>query len=308
MKQISWLVVFTLALVGMNSANADSADAILRCDPAVIIWKIDGKSDAHGGTFASGFKDCAVPLSAGKHTFEVCYDASSTSMNATIELRCDKPRDFTFDFSAGRTYRLKVAMGQPWNAWVVDVTEAEAGYSYEKPVSKPKPANKADRKTTLVLQVSPANAIPRVFSGKLLGPWFVPSMFETKGDNTGIAKAAPDGFVVVTADSGDNLTVTNVRILEGSVFMPKIYVGCDDYQSRVFDDVAGGKVLYLGHMHFEGDDGEQRVSWSDDIDAARKYVDAHFPKLAGKLESTRFTSRKLPQVCGGFPRVLTNAP
>ena len=133
-------------------------------------------------------------------------------------------------------------------------------------------------------------------------------MREVKGENTGIAKAAPDGFVVVNAEAGDNLTITNVRILEGSVFMPKIYLACGDYQSRVFEDLAGGKVLYLGHMQLAGDDYQQKISWSDDIDAARKYVDAHFPKLAGKLESAPHTARQIPRACIEFPRVLTNTP
>lgn len=60
------------------------------------------------------------------------------------------------------------------------------------------------------------------------------------------------GNNLANADSA-GLTVTNVRILGGSVFMAKIYL-------------AGGK-----------------------------------------LEPTPYTSRRLPQVCIEYPRLLTNA-
>jgi hypothetical protein len=307
MKHLSWLALSVLALALTNLAHADSTGAILRCDPAAIIYKIDGKSDGNGGHTGARFKDCSIPLSAGKHTAEVCYDLSSTSMNTMTLALCDKSRDIEFETVAGHTYRLRFEVGQPWKAWIDDVTEAEAGYSYAERPKKPKPDNKADRKTTVILQVTPANSIPHLFRGELLGPWFVPHG-EAKGENTGIAKAAPDGFVVATVDAGENLTVTNVRILEGSVFNPNIFYACDNYESRVFEDLAGGKVLYLGHLQLEEKGSIVRVSWSDDIDVARKYVDAHFPKLAGKLESTPHTARRLPEPCIKYPQILVNAP
>jgi hypothetical protein len=229
-------------------------------------------------------------------------------MNTTTTARCDKDQQVSFDAAASRIYRLRVRMGDNWRAWVDDVTDAEAVFWATERPRKPKPANKADRKSTLILEVSPDHAIPRFYRGTILGPWFVPAQFELKAKNTGIAKAAPDGFVVVEADAGDSLTITHIRLLVGSVFMPKQYFACDQYQSRVFEDIAGGKVLYLGHLKLDGNAYEQKTTWADDIDAARQYVDAHFPKLAGKLEPTPFTTRPLPERCALYPGVLANAP
>jgi hypothetical protein len=311
MKRKTIPTLFTGALMlGVSPAmHAQAVDAAtLRCDPYTIIWQIDGKRAGHGNSSGWSFKDCDIPLAAGTHMLQVCYDASSQSMNTVTELRCDQPKDISFDAAAGRSYRLKATMGPGWKAWVEDVTEAEAGYSYVPRPKKPPPANKAERKSTLILRVSPQHVIPRFHRGRLLGPWIVPSRTELKGENTGIAKAAPDGFVVVEADAGDDITITHVRLLEGSVFMPKHFFGCDDYQARVFEDITGGKVLYLGHMTLDGTDSAQKVTWTEDFDAARAYVDTHFPGLAGRLEKTSFTTRRLPVGCALYPGVLLNAP
>jgi hypothetical protein len=298
-----------LSQAGAPPARSQASDAaVLRCDPYVIIYRIDGSPDGHGGTGGSSFKDCSIPLGPGTHTLEVCYDASSQSMTTQTLARCDKPKDISFETAAARTYRLRTSMGSNWRAWVDDVTDAEAGYWHVDRPRKPRPANKAERKSTLILQISPQHVIPRFHRGRFLGPWFVPARAELKGENTGIAKAAPDGFVVVEADAGDSLTITNVRLLEGSVFMPKQYFACGDYQPRVFEDIPGGKVLYLGHLELDGNANEQRTSWADDIETARQYVDAHFPKLAGKLEPTPFTTRRLPELCALYPAVLKHAP
>jgi hypothetical protein len=307
MKTRAWSTLSILLVAALHPANAESQDAILRCDPYALIYEIDGKPDTQGGTGGAWFKDCAIPLSPGHHTLEVCYDASSRSMTTVTEARCDQPREISFDAAAGRTYRLRLRMGMGWNARVDDVTEAEAGLTYVQRPDKPRPANKAERTSTLVLQVSPAIAIPRFYQGKLLGPWFVPSKLEHKAENTGIAKAAPDGFVIVEVDAGDDLAITSLRLLVGSVFVPTQYFGCDGYQARVWHDIAGGKVLYLGHLTLAGSDADQQVSWSDDIDAARQYVDAHFPRLAGKLEPAPSTTRRLPESCALYPRSLSNA-
>jgi hypothetical protein len=289
--------------------SQESTDAaMLRCDPHVLIYKIDGKSDTHGSSSGSSFKDCAIALSAGSHTLEVCYDASSQSMTTQTIAVCDKPKEIAFEAAAARAYRLKVRMGGNWSARVVDVTEEEAGYSYAERPRPSRPASKAERTSTLILQVSPQYGIPRFYRGKFLGPWFVPSRLEHKAENTGVAKAAPDGFVVVEADAGDNLTITSVRLLVGSVFMPKQYFACDDYQSRIFENIAGGKVLYLGHLRLAGGEYEQKVSWTDDIDDARQYVESHLPKLSGKLEPAAFTTRRIPDRCALYPRALTNSP
>lgn len=59
---LSFLLLATLFAVPVAASAAQGENAILRCDPAVVIEKIDGADSAvtvgHGPTF----HDCAVTL------------------------------------------------------------------------------------------------------------------------------------------------------------------------------------------------------------------------------------------------------
>ena len=139
-KDLRTLFAGALVLIGaapvMQAQVGDAAT--LRCDPYTIIWQIDGKRAGHGNSSGWSFKDCDIPLSAGTHTLQACYDASSQSMTTLTDLRCDQPKDIRFEAAAGRSYRLKATMGPGWKAWVEDVTEAEAGYSFAPRPKKPR--------------------------------------------------------------------------------------------------------------------------------------------------------------------------
>ena len=89
-------LMFSLAAAPRAHSQADDG-AVLRCDPHVIVYKIDGESNVHAANGGSRFRDCTIPLAAGPHTLEVCYDASSQSMNTTTTARCDKDQQVSFE-------------------------------------------------------------------------------------------------------------------------------------------------------------------------------------------------------------------
>ena len=116
-----------------------SGDAILRCDPAVEIRKIDGDSKrAFSAGFDQTFRECAIPLSPGSHKIEVCFDSEGSAGYISAMTICTPNREVTIEAKPGHTYRLKLDLHAPWKAWVDDVTESEARLSYEEPARKPK--------------------------------------------------------------------------------------------------------------------------------------------------------------------------
>jgi len=308
MKPLSWLALLTLLVVGHTTANADATGAILRCDPATVIKDIDGawKSYYNAGHMA-GFKECAIPLSAGSHKIEVCYDASiGTGAMFSLEAVCGSDRELTLEAQAGHTYRVRLDLKREWNAWIEDVTETEAGLSYEEPPKKPKPTgSKKDRETTLILRATPAFALLGLQKGVIRGKWFTVGLFGGMGPVNFSRKGVPDGYHVFKAYAGDTLAFTSGQMMTGSVVNGRGMSPCNDFPVRVYEDIPAGKVLYLGHLTFAEVPGGYTGVYSDELDEARAYIDSHYPELAGRLEAAPFREAPTANICYGEGRDLS---
>jgi hypothetical protein len=300
MKQLFCLLVLSSMMVGSDAAAADTSGAILRCDPATVIKDIDGawKSYYNAGHMA-GFKECAIPLSPGKHAIKVCYDASiGTGAPISLEAVCGHDLELTLDAQAGHTYRVKLGLARDWKAWIEDVTESEAGLSYDEPPAKPKPTGpKKDRETTLIMRATPTYAMMGLQKGVIRGKWF------TVGRLGGVKllhvsnAGVPDGFHVYKAYAGDTVAFTWAGMMTGSIFSRRGTGPCGDFPVRVYEDLPAGKVLYLGDLTFAEAPGGFTGAYSDDLAGARAYLESHYPDLAGRLEAAPFREALTTSIC-----------
>jgi hypothetical protein len=300
MKHASWLLVIALGPAGMNAASAGSTDAILRCDPATEIRKVDGDAkQAFSAGFGQSFRECAIPLSPGTHKVEVCYDTTGSAGYIYEFTTCDPNHEVTIEAQPGHTYRLKLDFHVPWKAWVDDVTESEAALSYEEPAEKPNPAgSKKDRETYLILRATPEHAMLALQKGVIRGKWFDPFAFGVPKLLDVSRKGVPDGYHVFRAHGGDTLAFVSGQMMIGSVFEIKQVISCGDFPVRVFENIPSGKVLYLGHYTIQNAPGGYLGSYrNDDLAEAREYIDSHRPELAGRLEAVSFHTALTANLC-----------
>jgi len=311
MKLSSSLALLALVLAVANSTHADSTGAILRCDPATVIKRIDGDDKGwYSAGFGSGFKECAIPLSSGSHSLDVCYDASIGQPGVVgVEAVCDHNRQVTIDAQPGHTYRLKLFLFGDWKAWIEDVTESEAGLSYEDLPKKPKPAgSKKDLATILVLPATPEYAMLGIQKGVIRGKWFDVGLFGAIKLFDVSTKGVPGGYNIFRAQGGDTVAFTSGQMMIGSILRMKLFAPCGDFPVRVYEDIPPGKVLYLGHLTIENAPGGYVGAYSDDLAGARAYIDSHHPEWAGRLEAAPFREALTANICRGHGFDLSAIP
>ena len=66
----------------------------------------------------------------------------------------------------------------------------------------------------------------------------------------------------------------------------------------MYEDLPGGKVLYLGDYHFEGSAGARRFTVTHDVEAARAFLRANHPDMLDKLVVADFRMLRTPELCG----------
>lgn len=277
-----------------------SGDAILRCDPAVEIRKIDGDSKrAFSAGFDQTFRECAIPLSPGSHKIEVCFDSEGSAGYISAMTICTPNREVTIEAKPGHTYRLKLDLHAPWKAWVDDVTESEARLSYEEPARKPKRSGpKKDLETYLILRATPEHAMLLLQKGVIRGKWFDTFMTGLPKLLNFSRKGVPDGYHVFRAYGGDTVAFVAGQMMTGEILEIRQVNSCGDFPVRVYENIPAGKVLYLGHYTIEDAPGGYVGSYrDDDLDEARAYIDAHRPELAGRLEAMPFQTALTPNLC-----------
>lgn len=223
--------------------------------------------------------------------------------------KCEQNRSVTIDARAGRSYRIKFKLAHDWKAWAEDVTESEAGFSFAEPAKKPKPeGSKKDRETFLVVRATPTYAWLIYNRGVVFGKWFLArglNSIRSKGQST---KGVPEGYHIMRVSAGDTVAMTGGRMMIGSMFVAKNINPCGNYPLRVYEDIPGGKVLYLGNLTLTDAPGGYTEQYIDDLAEARAWLDAHEPELAGRLEVTSYRVLSTPYICYGFPGDMPGPP
>lgn len=293
-------LIATIAVVSFLAAPslfaADAAAAVLRCDPAVVVKALDG--DPVPGLTTTPFTDCAVPLTPGSHWLDVCYDASRTGSAGGYLIQrtavCAEDKVVNFDVVAGRIYRLKLDLvASEWKAWIEDVTAVEA--DVPAGTKGTKPAHKGEGKVTLVMHMTPSNGRVGVASGATQGVWFFEGMFGSmpmKGNGE-------DGFISKKSSGGDTFAVTSAWMPRGAtIFNSAAAVACGDTKIPVYEDIPGGKALYLGEFAYtQTPKGVALSVKQDGIEAARAWLAKSDPKLAATLEPVPARWLRVPTIC-----------
>jgi hypothetical protein len=273
---------------------ADSAGAMLHCDPAVTLKAVDDDPVEP----PEAYEYCAVPLPAGDHWLNVCYDASRTgSAGGYLVQRvavCDKDKVVNMKAEPGHIYRLKLDLVSPqWKAWIEDVTATEANLPAGTKGSKP--AHKGEGKVTLVMHMTPTNGRVGVANGSTQGVWFREGTFGSmpmKGNGE-------DGFISKKASGGDTFAVTTAWMPRGdSIFNSAAAVACGDTKIPVYEDIPGGRALYLGEFSYrQSPKGVTLQVKQEGLEAARAWLAKNDAKLAATMELANARWLRTPTIC-----------
>lgn len=285
--------------------QAPPPPASLRCDPGVDIAAIDG--DTHRHALNVGYSDCLLDLTPGDHSVDVCYNVEAVFNPSTtrylVRPTCKSVRRLELTSESGRIYRAKIDLrdlidgADDWKAWIADVTPEEAGIPDKSPV-----ANKSrrdvpggERKSILLMQIDPPSMYVLKENGNASGIWFSAAGF---GGNFFRSKD-PDGWSTRGASMGDTFAIT-IAMQEnpGSIFVRKTLSPCTDYRVPVFEDVPGGRALYLGRFRYEPSPAGVKLKFSQDgIEDARRYVDAKIPEWSGRVEVASYRMLRSMSFC-----------
>lgn len=302
----AWILTTALAAMltypAFSHAQEPSAGhGTLRCDPGVVIKSIDGKEEIVKAGNDKTFVDCAIPLAPGFHELETCHEIHTGDLVA----ECKETSLLQLTAKAGGAYRVRLALDprvkEGWRAFLEDVTESEAQYTFAKPAKKPKPSgSKKGLETVLVLGATPQHAWLFLEKGQVFGKWFTyGSLFgplRSKGQST---SGVPGGYHIVKVTGGDTVALTGGRMMEGSIFVAKGMHPCGDFPLRVYEDLPAGKVLYLGHLNVKTGPFGYVGQYSDDLEATRKFLAQREPELAQRLEPASFRLLSVADVCYG---------
>lgn len=153
----------------------------------------------------------------------------------------------------------------------------------------------SNQHSIFVLGVAPENYRVSVFPGSVKdgvfrqNPW-LPATVYGAGD---------DGYLVGEASAGDTLAITIVRVVKDkdAFFQGTNFVPCHGAKTMTFS-IPGGKVLYLGNVHYQFVGNLLRVDYNQDIDSAREYMDKNYPKVRGRLEPWKYQLLPTTAFCG----------
>ncbi len=135
--------------------------------------------------------------------------------------------------------------------------------------------------TVFVMGVEPANYKVVLWPGNVDQDLFV---IEDMWKNAAHLDAPRNGYVVGNANPNDHVGVKEVWLMSEDgkrVTMSHRY--CQGRKTPVFATTAG-KVVYLGDYRFAVKDGLITYEYTRNLEKARAFVDANYPKLTGLLE------------------------
>jgi hypothetical protein len=319
-----WALALAICVISRVTAaqTPDAGVGLLHCDPGAWIHSIDGDIKQHAKNLDG--KDCQLSLTPGDHFLVTHYQwstpggiFSSGTYVSGGTLRVD------FHVVAGHVYRLKyrpglaIHRGKDWHAWVEDVTSAESGLPSTGPtVNKSrKKVPKSERKTFVILRLSPPNTRVATMRGRASGIWFMKSFqlkepwFEAEGDQE---------FAMNAVNIGDNLALDWMMPLNTlSTSGPdNSGIVCGDTLTPVFEDLPGGKALYLGEVTFSPSPRGVTMTFAqNDLEEARLFLNREHPELSDKLELAPVRRLRVTRPCfeeesieivsappGGWPR------
>jgi hypothetical protein len=293
------LVVLAPPSIALGDEAGGTETVVLHCDPGSRIDGIDGDERYVIASYGPTYKDCEIQLPPGKHVVKACYALTGPGPVPEI-LTCDKNRGLEFNASPGSVYRLRLQItpARVWNTWMEDVTATEAHVPASPVINKArKDLPKDQRKSTILVRASERDE-PAFLKGEVQHLWF--RMKDLRQAMSGPSKMhrEKDGYFTDKVSNGDSLAIYYMFHQDGSAFSRTFEYVCDT-ELPVYEDLPGGKVLYLGDYRFEkAADGGRRFTVTHDVEAARNFLRANHPDLVDKLVVADYRVLRTSEICG----------
>jgi hypothetical protein len=288
-----------------------SNTATLRCDPGSRIDGIDGDKRYVVASYGSGFNDCKIDLPPGRHVVKVCYEVMEPGfgvyMGADL-LTCKQSQELAFDAVAGGVYRVRMKLARDWKTWIEDVTSTEAAVPAPPAINKSRrDLPKDERKSMVLVRVLSEKDEPAFLKGEVDHVWFKMRDLRQAFGNPSKMHREKDGFFSDKFSNGDTIALHYMFHQEGSAFSRSFEDVCET-PLPVYEDIPGGKVLYLGDYRFEAGAGGRRFTVTRDVEAARAFLKANYPQLVDKLVVAEYRTLRSPEICAIRRGGLHSAP
>lgn len=275
-------------------AQINPSGASLRCDPWTVIKAIDGRALKVSALQGGAFTDCEIPLSAGRHVVKVCYEGRGLTISGTGNVitiyRCDQDRLVEFEAADAHVYRIGLSLETGFAPHIDDVTATESEVPASPTANKSRRGLPKDQRNSIVLLRASGGGEPAILAGTVQHLWFKANRMAQAFSGPDKMRAETDGYFTGTVGNGDTVSLRHMKSEGLPVFV------CDT-EVPVYEDLPGGRVLYLGDYHLEsGPTGKQfSVTW--DLESARKFLQAHHPALVDKLELADSRELRVPEPC-----------
>jgi hypothetical protein len=274
--------------------------ATLRCDPGSRIDGIDGDKRYVVASYGAGFNDCKIELPPGRHVVKVCYEVMEPGfgvyMGADL-LTCKQNQDLAFDAVAGGVYRIRMKLTRDWKLWIQDVTSTEADVPAPPTINKSRrDLPKDERKSMVLVRVLSEKDEPAFLKGEVQHVWFKMRDLHQAFGNPSKMRREKDGYFSDKFSNGDTIALHYMFHQEGSAFSRSFEDVCET-PLPVYEDLPGGKVLYLGDYRFVAEVSGRRFTVEQDVEAARNFLRANYPQLVDKLVVADYRTLRSTELC-----------
>jgi len=298
-----WITIVFAALAMLAShpvafGQAGSAgDVVLQCDPGSRIDGIDGDGRYVVASYGPTFTECEIHLPPGKHVVKACYELTGPGAVPEV-LKCAEKRDLEFDATAGNVYRLRLQITpfKVWKAWIEDVTATESNVPASPQVNKSRKDLPKDQRKSMILVRSSERDEPAFLKGDVTHVWFRMKDLRQAMSAPSKMRSEKDGYFTDKVSNDESIAIYYMFHQEGSAFSRTFEYVCET-ELPVYEDVPGGKVLYLGDYHFKRVIGAMQFTVTHDVEAARNFLRANHPELVDKLVVADFRMLRTPEIC-----------
>lgn len=133
-----------------------------------------------------------------------------------------------------------------------------------------------------VIGISPENFWIETLGGEIEG-----GTFKFHWNGSAVQGWPTDGYLVGKVKGGELMAITKIdKVKQNSAFKGKQYVPCAGVKTLTFKAPVG-KVLYITDIHYSLVNEKLSIEYKRGFEAAKLFIDEHYPNLRGKLEDQK---------------------